>query len=851
MSSPYTGHAPIHLQPYPAEFFANLAERGQRRDDAMDELMSKAASTRVQVMPGIDTDKQAAYEASIRQNLSQVADEYANGKIDYRQAHRKTLDAYNQMISDPAVIRRQQSYQNWVNGSKIRAELNSKGEYLPEINKGFEGYLEHDSEAMGEFAHSPVGPQNYDAYGNNIWDNIGSAVSTDPNEIMSQGKGLGESTLNTPAARTYEMLHPGKSWVDFVVKKGLERWNLLPKEDVDGRGRTPKGKEPTLVEQLGLAPVSGPALADDPVDERNYADYHSFKNTLRSAEEARDMAYGNIDMNGPQGKGLADSDPNRFFKKGDNYYNYANFVNRANELAATTGMTAEQAYAEAYKFNDNDQYESTAKNQLESAENNYELAIESHRQILSNARQAFGPVKWDRLVKEGVIDSSTGELNPNAKFKAEIEKEQKRLLESGKVVSYQRPGSDTYFTRKMTPEEARKDAELSIMQNNPTLKSLQKVLNDETVNYGTTNLKYYDGLALPQAEDFTKGELTANETTVRSFYESLNSSIFNGSDKTFSINSADDAAGKLEYPSFNQNNGKDFAKEVGIPEEELSKTSFVPKSVHITDGRGLVVLGTMKGSSKQIGLDLTGKEEDYAMNIFYPRGMENKEMVNLIKNKLGDDQKARDGKIKVQGTDITIQRTKDQRYRISLNNPYTKKWEQETVGSLEEAADLVNRTIGFNNDVKVGDALEQLRMTVEDPKGQLYNPTSSASGPYQIMFDDPSIQRLITGMSKQMGMAPPKTKEEFVADKELYNSVGKKLMNDAISSAYNVQKDVKDFTVGNLASLFYYLGDTGAREWIEKYKKTGDYKEADKTIPGYPKTNMSGYDYMKKSNLSI
>ncbi len=259
----------------------------------------------------------------------------------------------------------------------------------------------------------------------------------------------------------------------------------------------------------------------------------------------------------------------------------------------------------------------------------------------------------------------------------------------------------------------------------------------------------------------------------------------------------------------------------------------------------------MKGSNKQIGLDLSGKEEEYAMNVFYPKGMENKEMANLIKHKLGDDQKTRDGKIKVQGTDIHIQRLKDQRYRVSLMNPFNNKWEQETTGSLEEAADLVNRTMGFNNEVKTGNALDQLSKTVEDPNGQLYNPKSSASGPYQIMFGDPSIQKLIQAKADELQFPVPKTKEEFVANTDLYNKVGSELMSNAISSAYNVKRDIPDYTVGNLAALFYYLGDAGAKKWLETYKKTGDYKEADKTIKGYPKDNMSGHDYMKKSNLSI
>jgi hypothetical protein len=842
MANPYTGSAQIHLQPYPGEFFANLAERGAQRDEKFDDLMSKVATTHIPVMPGVDTDKQQQYEAKVKSSLSTIADQLAKNQIDPRTAHRGVMDTYNQLVNDPGVLKRQQSYTNFQEGKKIKAELNSKGEYLPEINQGFEGYMQHDSEQQGAFQTTPVGPQNYDAYGNNVWDNIGSAVSTDPNEIRQQGLNLGESTKNTPAAKTFELLHPGKSWNDFIIQKGLERQNLLPKVD--------RGKQPETPASLQLAPVPGPGIVD-PTDEKLYQDYNTFKSTVSAAKQQQNAVYSKVDMNGPtSGASIANADESRFFKQGDDYFNYRNFNENYTKLMDTEGLSLQEAMKKAMspEFNDNEQYDNTVGAAKVQADGLVDLQTESQRQIISNVRNKFGATQFDKLVKDGVIDPNTGEVGLSTKFNKEIEDKKKQLLETGRI-TIPNAGGDSYQTRKYTEAEAQADAEQDVYQHNPILNKLRKTLNDETVTYGTSNLKYYNGLGLPQKEDFTKGDLDANETTMRSLYDSWNSSIFNGSGKTFSINNSDDNSGKLTYASFNQNEGKDFAKDAGLKEEDLKSTEFVPKSIHITDGRGLVVLGNMKGSNKQIGLDLTGDQESYAMNILYPRGTSNTEMSKLLKAKLGDDQMARNGKINVQGTDINIQRLKNQEYRVSLNNPYTKKWEQQEVPTLEQAADLVNRTLSFGNDVKVGGALEQLQKTVEDPNNKGYNPNSSAVGPYQVLFD--GNKSLIDNTAKQLGIRPPQTKEDFAANQPLYNQVAQVLMSESISNAYNASKEAPDFTVGNLTSLFYYLGDRGAKKWLKVYTDTKDHSKADATIPGYPKTNMSGYDYMMKSNLNF
>ncbi len=173
MSNPYTGYAPVHLQPYPGDFFANLAEKGADRTEKLDDLMSKVATTHIPVKPGVDTQKQQVFEAGIKQGLSQTADDFANGKIDARQTHRRVMDAYNQLTNDPGVLARMQSKTAYDEAVTGLHSLRLEGKDHPQQVSDFLNTAQaHDSEVDGVYNDYPKPFISPDVYSERLLDSI-------------------------------------------------------------------------------------------------------------------------------------------------------------------------------------------------------------------------------------------------------------------------------------------------------------------------------------------------------------------------------------------------------------------------------------------------------------------------------------------------------------------------------------------------------------------------------------------------------------------------------------------------------------------------------------------------------
>ncbi len=129
MSNPYTGSAQIHLQPYPGEFFANLADRAQQREDDDLEKAYKLQGLMQNVKTAtFDRPYKQMVDDKYYPILNEVADKITKGDKSYRG---DLLKAQTAFFTDPTVQMLNYNYAKENEYLKDRGELEKTGKFRP------------------------------------------------------------------------------------------------------------------------------------------------------------------------------------------------------------------------------------------------------------------------------------------------------------------------------------------------------------------------------------------------------------------------------------------------------------------------------------------------------------------------------------------------------------------------------------------------------------------------------------------------------------------------------------------------------------------------------------------------
>lgn len=354
--------------------------------------------------------------------------------------------------------------------------------------------------------------------------------------------------------------------------------------------------------------------------------------------------------------------------------------------------------------------------------------------------------------------------------------------------------------------------------------------------------------------DDTNPGASMYKTKVDQLESTLSSDAINGtsaSNEIFDINT---------NSKFDQNNQNDMMNKLewtqGTP-PDIKQAKFKPTKFTYTSDRGMVVMGNyvanLKGGgtslSKEVGMDLKGSQEAYALSVLYPQGIPPDVGVKIIQNAI-DKNKVNHGKLPpdvMSGSDVRVERNPDKSIRMIVSEN-GKMIETQTFDSEVEAGQAVSNLRENLQRRKVDTLLQIIGQQESANNASATNPNSTAVGDFQILFK--GNNDLINTTAKELGIARPKDKTEFMKNRELYIAVGNKLAKDARVQSEAVKGKYKEFTPLQIAAGFYYLGSTGMTEWLETFKRDGR-KAADAIIPGYADgTNQSMAWYMDKAEES-